>query len=483
MKSWLRSRSPVPVSSGVREGDRAHLGLIGIACTAALVAGLFGMLIGFLPLPAIAALGILAGGIPLMLSIEPVILGVLLVRRVLDINQWFGTTPFFLSNVASINVGISALLVVSCLYWILRQRVNIGRMPLLLQWLSLLGLGGIGVIVAPNQWNSVQQWLRLVSFAAVFLLTVMMVKTRAQVYRLIAVFLIATIIPNVAAMYEVYASGGQGFRYLDVPRIYEDLGSGPAHAIFLIIPVLLASMLFIGARSLKLRLVYGCIIVSLGVPFFYTLARGAWAGVALALLIMTMFAGNTKQKTGLLFLIVVAAGAVVTIPAIRERYLALGDPRVDPSLVNRMAIWSASLDLFRTSPVIGVGLGTANDFAGMAALGHYVEVHNDILRVLTDLGILGLVAYAWLYVSLLRGMSDVYRHAGTGLFRGLALAGIGVWIAMQFAGLTNNVFTNSTLQYSYWAFAGLVMRLSLVENAEALSGSRKASGKRPVRAA
>jgi len=449
------------VSSFFHLREQYLLLLIGVLLLFGLTTVASGVLIVYAPLLLLALLGAVAVGFSMLFSVEPFVLGVLLFRRTLDIEEFFGFVPFYSSMVSMLNATIVLTLIVGGLWWILSRRINVSPVPLMPQWSVLLALAGIGIIRASDRAYALGDLVRIASYAFVYILVFTMVRSRKQVYRLLAVFLLATVVPNIVGMYNVlFASSG--FRYLDVPRLYGPTGSGPAHGMFLITPLLITLVLLSQARSPWARVTYIFVLVSLAVPFFYTLARGAWIGLFGALLVFVVVSSTSKQRRWFVSVLLILLAAAVFIPAISERLVAFTNPSVDPSLLYRTLIWRKSLEFFGSSPLIGVGLGAA-DRVGILIFGIETFMHNDILRVLVDMGALGLLGYLWLYLSLLRQAYAAYRTLNDAMFKSLAAIGIGVWVAFQIGSWGNPVFTHSVLQFSYWAFAGLTLSLPIVE--------------------
>jgi O-antigen ligase len=212
------------------------------------------------------------------------------------------------------------------------------------------------------------------------------------------------------------------------------------------------------------------VLVSLAVPFFYTLARGAWIGLFGALLVFVVVSSTSKQRRWFVSVLLILLAAAVFIPAISERLVAIRNPGVDPSLLNRILTWRKSLELFKSSPFIGVGLGTTDRLVGVLTFGTEYVMHNDYVRVLTDMGILGLLGYLWLYLALLRQAYAAYQALNDTMFKSLAAIGISAWVAFQIGSFWNPVFTHSVLQFSYWAFAGLALSLPVVEQQKSRTG-------------
>ena len=101
----------------------------------------------------------------------------------------------------------------------------------------------------------------------------------------------------------------------------------------------------------------------------------------------------------------VVFGALVALPMV---FLGgRSGEEASKSSIERMEAWQTGLDLFRSDPVFGVGLGQFNEY-------HFLTAHNSYILAMSEMGFLGLVLFlALLYFSakiLLTGYQR-YRRA------------------------------------------------------------------------
>ncbi len=161
-------------------------------------------------------------------------------------------------------------------------------------------------------------------------------------------------------------------------------------------------------------------------------SRGAWLGAAAAALVL-LFAWPRRSWIGALLmagglLMGVAALELDLLPAsITERltgftgFVETFDVRgqdindANYSVLERLAHWQAAREMVRYHPVLGVGFGNYEDvYPGYALLnwpyplGH---AHNIYLNTLAETGIIGFLAYAALWVSVLWNTWQVTRGA------------------------------------------------------------------------
>lgn len=137
-----------------------------------------------------------------------------------------------------------------------------------------------------------------------------------------------------------------------------------------------------------------------------------------------------------------------------------------PNIYGRFATWSAAIQEGIKDPIFGIGLNNLRNFLAesTARFGDersYSTVHNSFLAIFTELGVIGLITYMGIAVSIIRKGFNLYR---TGLhardrWRGVAL------IALMAAYLTpalfaNTIYTLTPLHHLYtYVFAGAVAGL------------------------
>ncbi|WP_342591031.1 O-antigen ligase family protein [Isorropodon fossajaponicum symbiont] len=120
----------------------------------------------------------------------------------------------------------------------------------------------------------------------------------------------------------------------------------------------------------------------------------------------------------------------------------------DYSNVNysRFNIWAIALDMFNSSPLFGTGLGSFmhNEMVGgfhtISAI-DYQQVHNDLLELLVELGLFGVVFFLvvfFLIQAVIRRAKNQHKNA---LFYILSLIGIlASFVNMQFSSPYQNAY-------------------------------------------
>lgn len=123
-----------------------------------------------------------------------------------------------------------------------------------------------------------------------------------------------------------------------------------------------------------------------------------------------------------------------------------------------MDIWKKSLDLFKSSPLLGVG------FQVIPSLGFQLkDVHNMYVSFLSELGIIGLALFLLLFLLALIISWKLFKNSNDFFFKGL---GFGVFLSVISSAITNffgNHWTYIQLGSFYWAFLAMVVRANIIE--------------------
>ena len=133
-----------------------------------------------------------------------------------------------------------------------------------------------------------------------------------------------------------------------------------------------------------------------------TFTRSAWIGGFVALIVVTAIA----RPRGLAVLALVAVLAVAVAPAsYRDRLASALDPS-HATNVERRHMWSAGVRMFLDHPITGIGLqdlhAAYDRYRPPEAREGAGHLHNVYVQIAATMGIVGLLAFAWLYGTLFR---------------------------------------------------------------------------------
>lgn len=219
----------------------------------------------------------------------------------------------------------------------------------------------------------------------------------------------------------------------------------------------LAAGVVMTARSGRLRGLAG-VTLSLGLfALGLTFTRSAWIATTVALGVIV---GISRPRWLPVLIVGLAVCVVAAPPPYRDRLVSAFDPQ-HPSNVERTYMWSAGARMFRDHPITGVGLQDLKtiyeryrDPRARESAGH---LHSVYVHIAATMGIVGLVAFAWLIVALFRvagrGLRERLRQPDADA--GVALGVIAGLAGFLVAGLFEWNFGDEELLWQLYLLVGL----------------------------
>jgi len=135
--------------------------------------------------------------------------------------------------------------------------------------------------------------------------------------------------------------------------------------------------------------------------------------------------------------------------------------RIDPSTSEPLYAWRQAFGLWQKFPLWGTGITG----------GPFLDAWYP--RVLTETGLLGLVAFFVLIGSIFRMGITSYRHATDQFSRGVALGFLLGLAGLLVHAVGSNTFLIVRIMEPFWLFAALVVRLLLMESTQPLETAQQ----------
>ncbi len=212
-------------------------------------------------------------------------------------------------------------------------------------------------------------------------------------------------------------------------------------------------------RSMKAKLLMWSAVMLECVCLLVTFSRGAWVGMVVAVVVFALILD--KRLLGLL---VFAATAALMVPQVSSRilYLFTDDFAQASAVGGRSLRWSFGYSTMRANPILGFGLGR---FGGAVAMQNqileetdafsYFYMDNYYLKIGTEMGYTGLIAFLILVVALVilgfRALMRIkherssYFPVAVGIYSGLC----GVLVHCYF----ENIFEVPYMMGLFWSLA------------------------------
>ena len=172
-----------------------------------------------------------------------------------------------------------------------------------------------------------------------------------------------------------------------------------ASILSIVIPIVLVVILdntFLLNLKKKFSIAFFCMI--LGV--LAGKSRGAWLTLSIvATIIILIYAMRNKRLLvyGILAFICLG-GFFVTSNDYKNRFISIADTTINNSNLARISLWKSSWNMIKDHPIVGVGLGQfGNEYQTKYFLekkfSHYNHCHNNILKIWTETGTIGLIGF------------------------------------------------------------------------------------------
>ncbi len=198
-----------------------------------------------------------------------------------------------------------------------------------------------------------------------------------------------------------------------------------------------------------------------------TLSRGALLAGAVLALVAVLSVRDLRLRLGLLGGAIVTGLALSQVPFVAVRLAHQLDPR-HSTFGLRQAIWSVTLRMLRDHPLFGAGISgyqTVMRHYRTSNLHPEPYAHNIFLTTWSELGLIGLAAFAVILFGLLWRAFRTYGSA-SGLYRPLLWGIFGAWVVFIVHGLVDSPYWKNDLSLEFWMLAALEVVAIAAVNAD-----------------
>lgn len=238
----------------------------------------------------------------------------------------------------------------------------------------------------------------------------------------------------------------------------------------------LVSMVFLKEKKIKIFSFFSCLVCT--VALIGSGSRSNTGGLILSFIILLFFLLkdflNKKKNFGLkikpaiicTILIAIAIFFVTKLPSI-WRFTNLEYMKTSFSELRVETIYKPLLEIFKKSPLIGLGKTACS-----IVIPGTGEAHNYYLRILIEMGIVGLCVFLYLVFCILK-YSWGLTKSDNDLIKTVGFAGFLVCIQFLFASLTQDAFLPVKINETFWIIIGLVAASSYFNKKESYTNIQK----------
>ena len=415
-----------------------------------------------------------------VIDIEKALIFLLIIRSSID---FFHTKPLFRYGDSDINLaGVLSIAVIGLgLAYLIKKRIRLFRIPLVCPFVIFFVLCLISLVFAPDKILGIQDIFRLFSIFIIFILVYDLIKTKRQILHITRFLLLALPIPLAMGFYQIWTKED----WMDPIGIYDEFGRimgsfvhPNVFAGFLMIFLSIVVFQLLICRSRAMKIVWGGLILLMIFSLFHTYARGAWIGT----LAMFLVLGILKYRKLLIIIPLIVLVTFLFIPDVSERFLEIPKmvknfdvkskifrPTVErASFQWRLWMWYRSFEKALAHKNVflhGYGIGNytifSEDFSRNPKTDRGLEAHNDYLRLLIEIGVIGLLIYVWILFRIWRLCLILYGRIDDMQLKSFMVIFLSLFVAFLVVSLSSNLVVTPVFQWYFWCLVSLICSIQM----------------------
>jgi O-antigen ligase len=295
---------------------------------------------------------------------------------------------------------------------------------LALFWLPFMAIALFGVVQSPEKVDAIRTYLTLISYFAIFIIAVYLVRTPADFNKSIRLVVWSSVIPVIYGIVDTVLNMRDGSFRL------QGTFSHPNIFAFYLVLVISLSLYLIKTKIVPLKN-FGRICVSFNMlvmlaELLLTQTRSAWV----ACFVIFLFYAIILERKYLFYLSLLPV-VVLLIPSVRDRLVNLDSSNEVYQYAElnsfswRVSLWKSALRWMEAAKYIaGYGLEAfpfhSRTFFLKAGTINW-GAHNVYIQLVFELGILGLMSFFALFVNVARHLKSLFKTEPLGFFILLAL--------------------------------------------------------------
>ncbi len=326
---------------------------------------------------------------------------------------------------------------------------------------GILLYGGITSFTFASSMKISMIYIVFILFYFIFVSTV---KTKGHIYSLMTIFMVCGFFVSLYGIYQ-YLTGAIGAQawvdadmFADIKvRVYSTFENPNVLGEYLILLIPVCLGLMWAAKKWHQKVVFTGITVTMCICLVLTYSRGSWVGLLLAIGIFALFVDRRLILLGIPVLMVLP---LMMPESIINRFMSIGN-LTDSSSSYRVYIWLGTLNMLKDYWLSGIGLGTEAfnqvyplyNYAGIVA----PHAHNVYLHILSEMGIMGLVAMLVILYIFLKMILITYLNTKDRFIK-IFVVSVGAGMAgYLLQGMFDNVWYNFRVFLIFWMYMAFVV--------------------------
>lgn len=431
-----------------------------------LLAGVFAVISKSVALPLLMFAGI--GGLFAFFYNPRLMLFVILFIRIqLDLLWWL---PFSIGSINLLAAFTGGITILGTIMAVLRFPNDIERHPCIPYFLVLIVFLVLGAARAFNTKIMIDEFFRIYSPILMIFLATSLFNQKKDWEKLMFVFLISSFIPIMASFYHLITGQMSTITLDGVQRLLGGYQNLRNHSLMMFIFSCCGVYFFFQSKTRSHRLFYGGYCLTTLSFLYLTQTRATL--IVFGVFTLT-YLYLTNRKSWLAFGAVVAIPIVALNPGILQRFSEFTNifssitensaQEVDLSSMGsgRFGLWSNSMEAYleHSLPEVILGLGfgyhwilTRGAYSGFALVqGGFVDTHNDMLRILYQIGPFGLLLFCLMLFHGIKTSWWVNQNAPSRQQRELGAILLSLCVAIIINNiLSNGINSRTTFGWCFW---------------------------------
>ncbi len=365
-------------------------------------------------------------------------------------------------NITQLNFSsiLGVLIIIWAIYIILKEKITLRKTPLFWPWTLFILCASCSLIYTVNFSDSIRMLTRLVGvyflyFVSYFYFSVYKEKKGY----LIKTIFISSILPIAFGIYQVLSSRGF-IGQENMSRVYGTFAHPNAYAfnLFFFFFVFFIQYQHEQNKNYK-KMLFVYLITTLFLMLF-TLTRSVWIGASVLIFALLIIYKLKKFPKYILALCTLLFLFVVTVNYTPLKYYDFNDIKFVRRLTTsettlsswqwRNKMWQEMTSYIYDSPIIGYGIDSYKTLREKQIKDVYESTyaHNDYLRLVIELGIIGLILYLNLIIQTLRIILQKFLHSKDKKY---LISFIGILIIFMISSV-DNILDSTSLLWIMWVY-------------------------------
>ncbi len=381
-------------------------------------------------------------------------------------------------NVGQFSLNLSSvvgLLVIAwILFYLIRRQQRVWKQPLFWPFFIFVIISVISLFYTPSLSATIREVVRIASIFFIYLMAGAMVVNRKGAARFLKAIALSSIIPITVALYQFFTQTGLSFAGLN-NRVYGTLVHPNAFATYLLIIFILGFGYFLSHRQEGIKK-HGWLIIGLLLTIgllILTYTRGAWICFGIIVFIM----GLKYYKKVLVALFGLAMFLLLFGPTLNRfiftnfdydfsrnpviQRLTEKNSDAESSIDWRFKVWTEMSRKIADRPYLGYGFGAFPVIRQQFVKGMYesTEAHNDYLRLVIELGLVGILAYLVILGKLVYNIFQHLRAKLPATDKAWLYSGLSLIAAVLVMSISDNVLQGTANMWLFWAGMAVLQKL------------------------